>query len=175
MTRECFLSCPFVSLQTYPTADITPPTDGLSSFRAAVQSVRWQLWLEELCGRSAFVQLHPFPLCPVCKLSQEVSLGTCGRSLAHLSVSVGNHALIGCCRERCKRWTSVHTSNLRGVWRDTTETLKIMTTAICNTGWEVLAKLKLGALHCDPPNPGCPTVLEVNWSSLGCRRKYVSS
>lgn len=37
---------------------------------------RWQLWVEQLCGVSAFIQLHPVPLCPICKLSCEVSLGT---------------------------------------------------------------------------------------------------
>lgn len=31
---------------------------------------------------------------------------------------------------------------------------------------EVLAKLKLGSLLCDPPNPDPPTVLEVNGSCL---------
>lgn len=40
---------------------------------------------------------------------------------------------------------------------------------------EVLAKLKLRALLCDPPNPGPPTVLEVNGSCLEHTRKDVSS
>lgn len=99
---------------------------------------RWQLWVEQLCGESAFIQLHPFPLSPICKLSWEVSLGTYGLSQAHLSVFVwptaGNHTLIGCPGEQCKWWTTVHTSNLQGVWQCRTETLKIMTTAICIRG-----------------------------------------
>lgn len=40
---------------------------------------------------------------------------------------------------------------------------------------EVLAKLKLRALLRDPPNPGPPTVLEVNGRCLERRRKDVSS
>lgn len=40
---------------------------------------------------------------------------------------------------------------------------------------EVLAKLKQRVLLCDPPNPGPPTVLEVNGSCLERRRKDVSS
>lgn len=99
---------------------------------------RWQLWVEQLCGVSAFIQLHPFALSPICKLSWEVSLGTYGLSRAHLSVFVwptaGNHTLIGCPGEQCKWWTTVHTSNLQGVWQCRTETLKIMTTAICIRG-----------------------------------------
>lgn len=42
-------------------------------------------------------------------------------------------------------------------------------------GGEVLATVKLRALLCDPPNPGPPTVLEVNGSCLVRRRKDVSS
>lgn len=40
---------------------------------------------------------------------------------------------------------------------------------------EVLAKFKLRAFFFDPPNPGPPTVLEVNGSCLERRRKDVSS
>lgn len=124
---------------------------------------RWQLWVEQLCGVSAFIQLHPFPLSPICKLSCEVSLGTYGLIQAHLSVFVwptaGNHTLIGCPGEQCKWWTTIHISNLQGVWQCRTETLKIMTRAICIRGLkiehcrEVLAKLKLRAFSVWPTQP----------------------